>query len=188
MDGSVHPLDTVAEPEGTRISLTLAPGASALIVVDPAAAPASPASPHEIAAIDLPTSGWSLSVKGHVTGGVPQIRTLRSVSLADWSTLPDLVRFSGVGIYSRSFKLPSGWKGKDRRFSLELGQFTTWRPCSVNGRALPPVISAPRSVDVTDAIRAGTNRIEIAVANVPQNAMIDPANQAFESSLLYRPD
>ncbi|WP_380879250.1 hypothetical protein ACFB49_21200 [Sphingomonas sp. DBB INV C78] len=179
MDGVIRPIATTSHEGGMRIDLTLRPGESGLIVVDPAATPSPVAATSPSAQIVLPAAGWSLSVKGHVTGGAPYIETLKSVSLGDWSTFHGLARFSGIGTYSRSFKLPPGWKGKDRRISLELGAVHDMATVSVNGRALPPAISAPWSVDVTDAIRTGTNRVEIAVANVPQNAMIDPANPSL---------
>lgn len=42
---------------------------------------------------------------------------------------------------------------------------------TVNGQRLAPLIQSPWRVDVTNALRPGANRLEIAVYNVLQNAM-----------------
>jgi hypothetical protein len=42
-------------------------------------------------------------------------------------------------------------------------------------------ISAPFRVDLTPALKAGHNRLAIAVYNSPNNAMIDPKRTGFKS-------
>jgi hypothetical protein len=50
---------------------------------------------------------------------------------------------------------------------------------SVNGHALPPLITAPFRVDITDGLRAGANDLVVTVANTPQNAMINAKDPSY---------
>jgi len=63
---------------------------------------------------------------------------------------------------------------KGSRVMLNLGEVHDMATISVNGKQLPPLITAPFRVDVTDAVHPGANDLTIAVANTPQNAMFDP--------------
>jgi hypothetical protein len=170
-----------AGPGGTRVPLPLAPQASALIVIDPAMRPRSVALPQELGRQPLPTSGWSLRVAGHVSGGAALDRQIGEVALGDWSGVSGLAAFSGVGTYARSITLPSSWIKPGTRVTLELGKVHDMATVTVNGRQLPPVVSAPWSIDITAAARPGSNQIEIAVANVPQNAMTGSKAPGFKA-------
>ena len=64
---------------------------------------------------------------------------------------------------------------------LDLGAVHDMATVTVNGRVLPPVITAPFRVDITRAVRAGDNDLAITVANTPQNAMIDPAAGGYKN-------
>jgi hypothetical protein len=179
MNGSTQPVSSAADPAGTKVTLTLAGGQSALIVIDPAKQPEIVRQPSKAETRTLPVAGWTLSLRGHVTGGAPLEATRRNVSLGDWSADPELAHFSGTGAYSTSFDLPAGWLRRGAQIRLDLGAVHDMATVSINGRVLPALISKPWTLNVAEALREGKNRIEVAVANVPQNAMIDPKSSTF---------
>lgn len=45
---------------------------------------------------------------------------------------------------------------------------------SLNGRELTPLITTPYRVDITKLVRRGANELTVAIANTPNNAMLDP--------------
>jgi len=64
---------------------------------------------------------------------------------------------------------------------LDLGDVRDMATVIVNGRALRPAITTPFRVDLTAALKAGGNVLEIAVASTPQNAMVDPKAPGFKA-------
>lgn len=174
MDGSIAPV--AVEPAGAdaRIALPLAGGESALLVADPATGARAVAPPVAIERIALPASGWTFGAAGH-SGRQPFDRTIDTIALGDWRAIDGLASFSGTGTYRRRMQVEPGWlSGGKPRIILDLGAVHDMATVSVNGRALQPVITAPFRVDITNAVRAGSNDLAIAIANTPQNAMIDP--------------
>jgi hypothetical protein len=174
MDGSIRPLAATVADRGVRIALPLAGGESALLVQDPSRPLAGEAPPRTVRTIALPASGWTFSAVGH-SGRQPFQRAAAPIALQDWREIDGLSAFSGVGTYWRRVEVGSEWlAGGKQRIVLALGAVHDVATVSVNGRALPPAIGAPFEVDITDAVHAGANELTIAVANTPQNAMIDP--------------
>ena len=174
MDGSVAPVASRTEGQGVRIALPLAAGESALLVLDPKSSARDVAGPERIERIAVPTTGWAFDASGH-SGRQAFNRSIEAMALGDWRSIDGLASFSGTGSYRRRIQVEPGWlTGGKRRIVLDLGAVHDMATVSVNGRALQPAISAPFRVDITDAVHAGANDLTIAIANTPQNAMIDP--------------
>jgi hypothetical protein len=179
MDGGIAPVSARTEGTGTHVALTLAGGESALLVQDPKTRPTTVPATQIIATAALASTGWALRVDGH-SGRHPMSRTLDAVSLGDWRNSTDLAAFSGIGSYRRTVTIEPGWLAKGNRVVLDLGEVHDMATVSVNGRRLPPAISAPFRVDLTAALRSGENDVSIDVANTPQNAMIDPKAAGYK--------
>ncbi|MCP3735912.1 hypothetical protein M9979_13635 [Sphingomonas sp. RP10(2022)] len=179
MDGTIAPVAATAAPGGVRIALPLAGGESALLVSNPASSPQVVAPPVVVQSVALPASGWTLGVEGH-SGRQPYVRPVATATLGDWRSVDGLAAFSGVGTYRRSLQVEPGWLARGQRIVLDLGAVHDMATVTVNGRALQPLITAPFRVDVTDAVRAGANDVVIAIANTPQNAMIDPRAAGYK--------
>lgn len=172
VDGSITPVAAVVEGMGTRVPLTLEAGASALLVLDPATKPASIPATAVLQTVTLAGPGWSLAVEGHAARK-PFAKEFGSVELADWRTMPELLSFSGKATYRRTFEVDAAWLTPGRHMMLDLGQVHDMATVTINGRVLPPVITAPFRVDLTAALHSGVNHLVVTVANVPNNAMID---------------
>ena len=82
--------------------------------------------------------------------------------------------FAGIATYRRTVEVPAAWLSGGTHVVLDLGNVRDMATVTVNGRALRPVITTPFRVDLTSALKAGSNVLEIAVASTPQNAMVDP--------------
>lgn len=93
--------------------------------------------------------------------------------LTSWTdSADDGVRyFSGVATYSAAFAAPQT-PGPDGRIWLDLGDVREVAEVRVNGKPVGGAWTAPFRVDVTDALSAGENRLEIDVANYWHNRLV----------------
>jgi hypothetical protein len=180
MDGSVTPVSATSSGRETRTVLALAPGESALLVLNSKQLPAvNVPVARLIGRIVVPQDGWALSVEGHVMRK-PFGRDFGTVALGEWSQTLALAGFAGNATYRRTLEVDTTWLTVGMKVMLDLGQVNDMATVSVNGHALPPVISAPYRVDITNVLKAGRNNLDVVVANVPHNAMIDPSDPSLK--------
>jgi hypothetical protein len=112
--------------------------------------------------------------------------------LVSWSEHSDSgVRFfSGSATYQKAFSLPSEVRSQksevsksnsdlrplipdlSSRLYLDLGKVAVMAEVKLNGKNLGILWKAPYRVDITDAVKAGENVLEIRVVNLPVNRMI----------------
>jgi hypothetical protein len=99
---------------------------------------------------------------------------LRLERLISWSQLdePGAKYFSGAATYSKSFVAPSELHGKGQRLYLDLGNVAVMAQVKLNGKELGTLWKAPYRVEITEAIKAGENRLEVKVVNLWINRMI----------------
>jgi hypothetical protein len=92
-------------------------------------------------------------------------------TLQDWTTRPEpgIKYYSGIATYRKTFNLTRIPKGKTY---LDLGVVHDMARVKLNGRDLGVVWCAPWRIDVTGAIKAGDNQLEIEVVNRWANRMI----------------
>ena len=98
-------------------------------------------------------------------------------SLSDHKNL-GVKYFSGTATYSSSFELPGQSKGK--RFFLDLGKVANLAAVVVNGQKCDVLWKPPFIVEVTDALKSGTNKVHIDVTNTWKNRLIGDAGLAAE--------
>lgn len=94
--------------------------------------------------------------------------------LADWSQSPDngIKYFSGTAIYTRKLDVAGDRVGNGKRLFLDLGRVQVLAQVLLNGRDLGIVWTAPFRVDITDAVHAGDNDLEVRVTNLWPNRLI----------------
>ncbi|AKJ63801.1 glycosyl hydrolase [Kiritimatiella glycovorans] len=80
--------------------------------------------------------------------------------------------FSGTAQYEHTFNLSGGGLRDGGRYVLDLGDVDVMAEIILNGENLGILWKPPFSVDITDALRAGKNRIEIRVTNTGANRLI----------------
>ncbi|HEX5283398.1 MAG TPA: glycosyl hydrolase [Bryocella sp.] len=155
------------------IKLDVHPLSSALIAFSPNSPQRPPlarqTSANEIAKVEeVGTNGWNLVA----TETLPEnSRTVRRTLplLIDWSLDADLRSFSGRGVYTTSFTIPSTPPGS--RIVLDLGDVREVADVKINGTPVGSLLLRPYTMDITDHIRSGENALEIAVTNTLFNAM-----------------
>lgn len=91
------------------------------------------------------------------------------------SSDPRVRAFSGTAIYRREVTLPPASFSPGRRLFLDLGRVAVVARVAVNGRDVGVAWKPPYRLDITDALRPGTNAIEVRVANLWTNRMIADA-------------
>ena len=105
------------------------------------------------------------------SGAPEQITMARLMSLAQHDD-PEVRHFSGTAIYRTQVEIPAAQLGKGQRQVLELGDVQVIAEVLLNGKSLGVLWKAPYSVDVSRAVRAGRNEIQIRVANLWVNRLI----------------
>jgi hypothetical protein len=122
---------------------------------------------------------WELTFPSNV--GAPERVSLDD--LISWSEHPDpgVKYFSGTATYIKTIAVPRELLGKDRRICLDLGDVQVMATVRLNGRDLGILWKPPYRVDVTDALKAGENALEIGVTNLWINRMIGDEELAEDS-------
>jgi hypothetical protein len=94
--------------------------------------------------------------------------------LTSWTANTDdgVKYFSGTAVYAKALQVPRGWFRTGQRILLDLGAVKDVAEVSLNGSALGVVWKPPFRVDVTDALKPGTNRLEIKVTNEWTNRLV----------------
>jgi hypothetical protein len=92
--------------------------------------------------------------------------TARTTELGSWTATDPT--FSGSGVYRTSLSVTKA-QLEARKLLLDLGEVREIAQVTVNGVLLPRALWAPYVVDVTDALRPGTNTVEVRVTNTLLN-------------------
>ena len=108
---------------------------------------------------------WQVTMPGH-TFAMPE--------LIAWNRLDDpaVKYFSGAATYTRDLRVPPDFAGAGKRIYLDLGRVEVLAHVTVNGKDLGILWKEPYRVDLTDAVHAGSNHVEIAVTNLWPNRLI----------------
>ena len=108
--------------------------------------------------------------------GAPESVTL--TNLISWPDSADagVKYFSGMATYRKTFDFPnSKFKTQNSKLFLTLGDVRVMARVKVNGRDCGVAWRPPFRVEITGAVRAGANALEIQVANQWPNRMIGDA-------------
>jgi hypothetical protein len=116
------------------------------------------------------TGPWELQFPPKA--GAPERVTLDR--LISWSQHSDAgVRyFSGTATYRKALNVPAGLISQGRRLYLDLGKVEVMAGVRLNGKDLGILWKEPYCVEVTDAVKAGENALEVQVVNLWVNRQI----------------
>lgn len=101
--------------------------------------------------------------------------------LISWTDRPEegIRYYSGKATYTKSFNLTPE-KNKKRRLFLDLGELKDVAEVWLNGKNLGVLWSAPWRVEITDAVKATDNKLEVSVINLWANRVIGDLNLPVE--------
>jgi len=93
-------------------------------------------------------------------------------TLTDWTlaTNDSIKYYSGTAIYKKSVQINNIQTSK--QYKLNLGNLTSMAKVKVNGKDVGGAWTAPWTVDITSALKTGSNEIEISVVNNWMNRLI----------------
>jgi hypothetical protein len=105
--------------------------------------------------------------------------------LVSWTarTEPGIKYYSGTATYTKTFDLPAGPAAPGRRLWLDLGDVRELAEVRLNGKDLGVLWAPPFRVELTDAIKASGNSLEIEVVNFWPNRIIGDASLPEEQRL-----
>jgi hypothetical protein len=181
--GEIHALPNASPVNGrTRARLRFGPAQSWFVVFrDPPGTRRSSQNPFaEWQQLQQVDGGWSLSFAPE--WGTKE--TLKLDPLASWAdhSDPQVRYYSGTAIYRKTFELAdSVLIGKRTPMRLDLGQVEVVARVKVNGQDCGIAWKPPYQVDVTLALRPGSNTLEIEVANTWVNRLIGDERLPLDS-------
>ena len=153
------------------VYLQLQPGESAVLRTFASdSAPGDPWPYVEAVGAAAPVDGpWHLAF---VAGGPVLPAPSDLPALASWTTLADAEaqRFAGTGRYTVRFERPTG---DAFDWLLDLGRVAETARVTLNGRHLGTLFCRPFQLHVGDALRPGTNTLEIEVTSLAANRVRD---------------
>ena len=155
--GEIHPLSAATvEGDEVRFPLVLAPYEAKVVVAGPLPAGVAAAEPSWAAGTALAEldGDWTVDLNGKQA----------ATPLKSWEEL-GVPLFAGPATYRKQFTVPTAPAGQ--RVFLEIGAVRDYALVKLNGKALEARAWQPYRWEVTGALQAGANELEIQVMAVP---------------------
>lgn len=122
--------------------------------------------------------------------GAPARITLLGLDSLSRHTDTGVRHFSGTATYTSSVNIPEDTIRKGRRIFLDLGRVEVLAGVKVNGKDLGVAWKEPYHVEITDALKPGSNAVELAVttrdadrtiadATLPDSGLLGPVRLVF---------
>jgi hypothetical protein len=126
------------------------------------------------------TGSWELRFPPGA--GAPERVTLEK--LISWSehSSPGVRYFSGTATYAKTINVPATMLGENRHLYLDLGKVQVMAQVKINGKDLGILWKPPYRMEITDAVKAGDNALEVRVVNLWPNRLIGDETMPEDSS------
>jgi hypothetical protein len=125
---------------------------------------------------------------------------VRFSELLSWTNFEDVgIRYySGTGTYYKTFHIPAGWLGSERRVHMDLGDVRELAEIFVNGESAGVVWKPPFRADISSFLKTGKNELKIEVLNLwinrlsgdmklPDHGKFTSSNIESDGSTRYSP-
>ncbi|WP_019988129.1 glycosyl hydrolase [Rudanella lutea] len=119
------------------------------------------------------TAPWTVAFQAN--RGAPAQVTLPKLMSLHRHSEPGVRYFSGTATYTQTFNMPGASLTANRRVILDLGRVEVIAEVRVNGKDLGTLWKRPYQLDMTDALKAGANTLEVRVTNGWPNRLIGDA-------------
>jgi hypothetical protein len=182
--GLVEPASYLVANGRTVVPLRLTPDDAVFVVFRRAATTPALALPDPVETVLATVTGpWDVAFQ---TGRGAPARTVFG-TLSSWSNNSDqgIKYFSGVATYTRTVEAPAEWFKPGARLWIDLGDVKNLADVKVNGQPLGILWNPPFRVDATSALKAGTNTLEIKVANLWVNRLIGDKQPGVAKTYTY---
>ena len=174
-----------AEADGrVTLPLELAPYGSVFVVFrEPASAHPATAQSNTPALEARAELSGSWAVRFDPKWGGPA--SVQFEQLVSWPARaePGIKFYSGTATYTKTFDLPAGLQAPASAIQLDLGRVRELAEVRVNGKSCGMVWSPPFRVDITSAVKATGNTLEVEVVNFWPNRIIGDSSLPAEKRL-----
>lgn len=182
----IQPAAYVEEPGFTVVPLNLAERESVFVVFRNPAPAESRKEPVETETkIETIHGPWLLTFPPK-WGAPPSVQMAKLTSWTD-STDASVKYFSGTATYTKTITVPASALRAGQHVWLDLGTVRDIAQVKVNGKETGLVWAPPYRVDVTGALHAGANKLEIAVTNEWTNRQIGDRSLPKDKQILSEP-
>jgi hypothetical protein len=174
--GTMRDLPAFAQAKGaTTLELKFEPTESFFVVFrrQVVSAPAAATNVAELQTVAEVAGSWSVHFDP-VWGGPEAVEF---ETLDDWTKRPEpgIQYYSGTAVYKKTIRLAAMEAGK--KVYLDLGKVNHLATVSVNGKKLGVLWTTPWRIEISSAVKAGANTLEVAVTNVWANRLIGDEKQ-----------
>jgi hypothetical protein len=188
--GQVEPAAYRTAGGRTMVPFKMDPNDAVFVVFrKTAATPSRTLPPRTETSLETVDGPWEIAFQPD--RGAPATITLNK--LTSWSENADtgVKYFSGTGTYSKTIQAPADWFKGGAELWLDLGDVKNLAEVSVNGQAVGVLWKPPFRANVTRALKAGSNTIQIKVTNLWVNRLIgdeqpNAVRHAYTSARFYR--
>ncbi len=107
--------------------------------------------------------------------GAPQNAEFKELISWTDSENEGIRHFSGIASYHKSFEMEEEMINPEYRLILDLGKVSKMAEIFLNGKRIQTLWYSPYKVDITEAVKSGTNYLVVNIANVMSNQMTGDA-------------
>lgn len=170
----------------TSLRISLAPGESMFVAMRSPVSPAATAGSRLVSVAPAQTLSGPWQVRFDPAD--PKSKTKTWPTLIDWrnSGEEEVQHYSGKAAYSGSFTVSAAMAKRSDAIMLDLGQVEVAARVLINGKDVGTAWTAPYRIDITDAVKPGSNSVEITIANLWVNRLVGDA--ALPDTSGYKPE
>jgi hypothetical protein len=173
VSGQTSPVTFTTTGGRTALTVDLGPVDSVFLIIAKGTAGSGTAPTVSTRQIGSVEGGWDVAFQAD--RGAPASTHLDSLGSLTNSTDAGIRYFSGTATYTTTFAAPADWTKLGGRIVLDLGEVHDIAQVSVNGADAGIVWRDAYQVDISDALRAGTNSLQVAVTNSWYNRLVGDA-------------
>jgi hypothetical protein len=181
--GKIEDASYTIDGKITKVPLQLTPDDAVFVVFRDKAKDLSVTIPklieNELASVEGP---WRVTFQEE--RGAPGEITLDELSAWNGNSDPGIKYFSGTGIYSKTIEVKEEWLNNGH-ICIDLGEVKNLAEVTLNGKSLGIVWKQPFRIDVTGAVKAGENTLEIKVTNLWVNRLIGDQQPGIKTKYTY---
>jgi hypothetical protein len=115
--------------------------------------------------------------------GAPAQATLNALASLSDNADPEIKYFSGTATYENAITIPA--VGKNASYMLDLGDVKNIAEVTVNGKSVGTVWKKPFRIDITSAVKAGSNVVSVKVTNLWVNRLIGDAQPGVTNKITF---
>jgi len=168
----------------TKVDLVLTPNDAVFVVFQqPAIKTSVTVARRTEKTIKMIEGPWNVAFQPN--RGAPASTTFDKLTSYTENSETGIKYFSGTATYTKTVQVPGDALKKGVQAWLDLGDVNNLAEVRINGKPLGVIWKKPFRLDITNAIKAGNNRVEIRVTNLWVNRLIGDAQPGVTNRFTY---